>query len=47
MKLIDCKPIRAEILEEAKAGVDKIFADYGKRNEGSRVGQARLYIRFG
>ena len=31
MKLIDCKPIRAAILEEAKAGVDKIFADYGKK----------------
>ena len=31
MKLIDCKPIRAEILEDAKAGVEKIVADYGKK----------------
>lgn len=31
MNLIDCKPIRAAILEEAKAGVEKIVADYGKR----------------
>lgn len=31
MKLIDCKPIRAAILEEAKTDVEKIFADYGKK----------------
>lgn len=30
MNLIDCKPIRASILEEAKTGVEKIVANYGK-----------------